>query len=98
MTALFYPIFGHYTAIPEGSALPDPQPAGRDLGWAAIGVGTAGMAQGPVLKRFRDGRVTVDAAGRQITGRPVGGSAPRGWWGSLTGRGLAGRGLTGRGH
>ncbi|TKW68162.1 MAG: hypothetical protein DI616_03400 [Paracoccus denitrificans] len=83
MTALFFPIFGHYTSIPEGFALPEPDAPTRDLGWAAVLVGTSGTAQGPVLRRFRDGRVTVDAAGRHVTGTPVGGTAPRGWWGML---------------
>lgn len=89
MTALFYPVFGHYTAIPEGFALPEPVAALErrpTLGWATIGIGASGSAQGPVLKRFRDGRVTIEAAGRRITGLPVGGSAPRGWWGTLTSR------------
>ena len=94
MTALFYPVFGHYTAIPEGFALPEPVAALETrptlahptLGWATVAIGAAGSAQGPVLKRFRDGRVTIEAAGRKITGLPVGGSTPRGWWGSLTGR------------
>lgn len=83
MTALFFPIFGHYTPIPDGFALPEPEVTKRELGWAAVRVGTSGTAQGPVLRRFRDGRVTVDAAGREITGQPIGGTAPRGWWGML---------------
>lgn len=80
MTALFFPIFGHYTPLPDGFALPEPEGQGRDTGWASVRVGSSGTAQGPVLRRFRDGRVTVDAAGRQITGQPVGGAARRGWW------------------
>ena len=86
MTAMFFPIFGHYTPLPEGFALPEPQSERRDLGWASVRVGASGTAQGPVLRRYRDGRVTVDAAGREVTGRPVGGSAPRGWWGALSQR------------
>ena len=81
MTALFFPIFGHYTPVPEGFSLPEPIAERRDLGWAAVQIGASGTAQGPVVQRFRDGRVTVDAAGRRITGHPVGGAAPRGWWG-----------------
>lgn len=92
MTAMFFPIFGHYTPIPEGFALPDPdatqdRPAPRELGFATVGIGASGLAQGPVLRRYRDGRVTIDAAGRQVTGQPVGGTPPRGWWGSLGLRG-----------
>ena len=80
MTAMFFPIFGHYTPLPEGFALPEPEAAPQDPGFATVGLGARGLAQGPVLRRYRDGRVTIDAAGRQITGHPVGGSAPRGWW------------------
>lgn len=81
MTALFFPVFGHYTPVPEGFAVPQQVAEKSDLGWATVRIGTAGTAQGPVLRRFRDGRVTIDAAGRHVTGQPAGGSAPRGWWG-----------------
>lgn len=83
MSALFFPIFGHYAPIPEGFALPEPAAETRNLGWASVRIGASGLAQGPVLRRYRDGRVTVDAAGRQITGLPVGGTAPKGWWAGL---------------
>lgn len=89
MTALFYPVFGHYTAIPEGFALPEPvaEPErGAPPDWATVGIGAFGSAQGPVLKRFRDGRVTIDAAGRRVTGLPVGDTARRSWWGNLISR------------
>lgn len=70
--------------------LPDlfqaPRPPGRlrDLGFATIELSGRQSAQGPVLHRFRDGRVTIDAGDRKITGHPIGGAAPKGWWASLT--------------
>lgn len=85
MTALFFPVFGHYAPVVEGFALPEPIAKPRDLGWASVRIGAGGTAQGPVTRRYRDGRVTVDAAGREITGHPVGGAAPRGWWAGLLG-------------
>lgn len=42
-----------------------------NLGYAAIAIGTRQQVQGPVLRRHRDGRVTIDAGGRTITGHPV---------------------------
>ncbi len=59
-----------------------------DLGYAAIAVGSSQQVQGPVLRKYRDGRVTIDAGGRNMTGHPV--SAPvanasqtRGFWARL---------------
>ncbi|TRW97891.1 hypothetical protein FNJ84_08710 [Paracoccus sp. M683] len=60
-----------------------PEPA-RDMGFATIELSGRQSAQGPVLRRYRDGRVTIDAGERLITGHPLGGSAPKGWWVSLT--------------
>ncbi|MDO5643005.1 MAG: hypothetical protein Q4G26_11575 [Paracoccus sp. (in: a-proteobacteria)] len=92
MTALFFPIFGHYTPVPDGLgrdgfALPE---EGVPAQWASIRLGKS-TAQGPVLRRWRDGRVTVDGGGREITGYPVAsGGAARGvargasWWRRLT--------------
>lgn len=72
--------------LPELAALIDAPAArpDRSLGFATIEMGTYQSAQGPVLRRYRDGRVTIDAGDRKVTGHPIGGSAPRGWWSSLT--------------
>ena len=56
----------------------------RNLGFATIELGAHQSAPGPVLRRFRDGRVTIDTGDRKITGHPLGGTAPRGWWSSRT--------------
>ena len=56
----------------------------RDLGFATIQMTGRRTAQGPVTRRYRDGRVTIDAGGLDITGHPIGGAAPKGWWASLT--------------
>lgn len=58
----------------------------RDLGFATVIVGTRHQAQGRVIRRYRDGRVSIDAGGRSVTGHPLGGTAPRGWWARLGGR------------
>ncbi|TXB71351.1 hypothetical protein FQV27_04240 [Paracoccus aurantiacus] len=63
--------------------MPVPATEARNLGWATVRVAGQTSAQGPVLRRFRDGRVTIDTGDRQITGHPIGGSAPRGWWAGL---------------
>ena len=60
--------------------------AAPDLGHAAISIGRYQQAQGPVPRRFRDGRVMIDAGGIALTGRPVRDSAPKGWWARITGR------------
>lgn len=62
-----------------------------DLGYAAIAIGSSQHVQGPVLRKYRDGQVSIDAGGRIITGHPVGNaltSAPqtRGFWARLSGR------------
>ncbi|MCQ0968916.1 hypothetical protein MLD63_00500 (plasmid) [Paracoccus sp. TK19116] len=62
--------------LTDGGMLPD-------LGFATITVGSRGTAQGQVLRHHRDGRVTVDAGGAQVTGHPIGGTPPRGWWGRI---------------
>lgn len=61
-----------------------------DLGYAAIAIGTRQQVQGPVLRKHRDGRVTIDAGGRDITGHPVNStlatiSQTRGFWARLGG-------------
>ncbi|MDO5630648.1 MAG: hypothetical protein Q4G22_02300 [Paracoccus sp. (in: a-proteobacteria)] len=56
---------------------------------ATITVAGTQTAQGTVLRRYWDGRVTIDAGGRHLTGYPVG-VAPAvrgdGWLGRLLGR------------
>ncbi|MDO5612009.1 MAG: hypothetical protein Q4G14_02050 [Paracoccus sp. (in: a-proteobacteria)] len=39
---------------------------------ATITIAGTQSAQGSVLRRYWDGRVTIDAGGRQLTGYPVG--------------------------
>lgn len=86
MTQVFFPSFAHYIPVPAGFALADPDTSKlrtKATDFATIKVGAWMHAQGPVLRRFRDGRVTIDAAGRQMTGQPVGGRVSRGWFGNL---------------
>ncbi|MDO5606071.1 MAG: hypothetical protein Q4G25_13010 [Paracoccus sp. (in: a-proteobacteria)] len=86
MTMMFYPISGHYGAVAEGFALPEPDVAVMGgMGYAAIPLGLFGTAQGPVLRRWRDGRVSIDAGGQVVSGYPAG-SQPRGWWSRISGR------------
>jgi hypothetical protein len=49
-----------------------PQAAAPVLTLATIAVAGEVLAQGPVLRRHADGRLTVDAGGRALTGWPVG--------------------------
>lgn len=54
---------------------------------ATVAIGKQ-SAQGPVLCRHWDGRVTIDAGGHQVTGREVGQSDPPsrdGWFFRLLG-------------
>lgn len=67
----------------ELSARPEPA---RDLGYAVVAIGRNQQAQGPVTHRFRDGRVTIDAGGPEVTGHPVGATASKGWWAWLATR------------
>lgn len=60
----------------------EPHPT-RELGFATIELTPSLSAQGPVTRRFRDGRVTINTGEGLITGHPIGGTAPRGWWASL---------------
>lgn len=39
--------------------------------YASIAISTHQIAQGPVLREYRDGRVCIDLGGRQITGQPL---------------------------
>ncbi|MBK4216647.1 hypothetical protein JJJ17_11985 [Paracoccus caeni] len=52
--------------------------------FATIRVGSTGMAQGPILRRFFDGSVTIDAGGRILTGHPVRVDAQKGFWARLS--------------
>ncbi len=70
--------------LPELFQSPPPAARQRDLGFATIELSGQRSAQGPVLRRYRDGRVTIEAGEREITGHPIGGAAPKGWWASLT--------------
>lgn len=69
--------------LPELFRSPPPIAKARNLGFATIALSGQQSAQGPVLHRYRDGRVTIDAGDREITGHPIGGTAPKGWWASL---------------
>lgn len=55
-----------------------------DLGYASIIVGSKQQAQGPVLKRYLDGRITIDAGGRSVTGYPIRLDEPRGFWARIS--------------
>lgn len=75
----------HVSPLLPGLFAPaNPISTGRTLGFATIELSGRRSAQGPVLRRHRDGRVTIDAGSGEITGHPVGGTAPLGWWTSLT--------------
>lgn len=69
--------------LPDLFQSPPPVARVRDLGFATLELSGRRSAQGPVLHRFRDGRVTIDAGDRELTGHPIGGAAPKGWWASL---------------
>lgn len=73
---------------PEAFALAFPDSAAKtapQCGYAVIPIGTRRRAQGPVLRRWRDGRVSIDAGGRIVTGYPQGMAARPGWWARLGG-------------
>lgn len=72
----------HHLPVPFPVEAIDPERL--DLGFATVGIAGRNSAQGPVLRRFRDGRVTIDAGGFEVTGRPVGTTARRSWWRALT--------------
>lgn len=59
-------------------------PAPRLAEFAVITVGSQRQAQGPVLRRHRNGRVSIDAGGRVLTGIPVNArvaaAGARPWW------------------
>lgn len=57
----------------------------QDLGFATIAISPSLTAQGQVMRRHWDGRVTIDAGGRLMTGRPVGAAPAGSWWRGLTG-------------
>lgn len=40
--------------------------------FATIALSSHQSAQGPVLRRYRDGRVMIDTGREQLTGRPLG--------------------------
>ncbi|MDO5647729.1 hypothetical protein [Paracoccus sp. (in: a-proteobacteria)] len=73
-----------YPAFPiPAELLTDPQDTAPD--YATVVLGSRRTAQGPVLRRHFDGRITIDAGGQPITGLPVS-AAPRGrsLWERLT--------------
>lgn len=61
----------------------------RDPGYATISVGPRQQAQGPIVGRLPDGRVSIEAGGRILTGHAVTPrpAAPRSLWARLSGRG-----------
>lgn len=57
--------------------------------YATIVIGARQQAQGPVLCRLPDGRVSIDAGGRVLTGHAVTPRRPaRGLWARISGRPL----------
>ena len=55
--------------------------------FATVIVGTRQQAQGTIVRRYRDGSISINAGGRIITGRPITqASAGRGWWSRISGR------------
>lgn len=87
MNAILYHGFApHYPILAADIDLRASQPSPqRDLGFATIAVSSRLSAQGPVLRRFRDGRVTINSGNGPVTGHPIGGTAPKGWWGRMFG-------------
>lgn len=56
-----------------------PDRPNRDF--ATIAIGPRQQAQGPILRHLPDGRISIDAGGRILTGQPVARPrAPRGLW------------------
>lgn len=71
--------------MPSAIALPEPlQPSVREGDYEVIAIGRNQLAQGPVTRRFRDGRVSVDAGGLVVTGHPLGTGLPKGLWARLS--------------
>ncbi|MCZ0962086.1 hypothetical protein [Paracoccus benzoatiresistens] len=59
----------------------------QDLGFATIAIGPRQQAQGPVLRHLRDGRISIDAGGRVLTGHGVTPRpAARSLWARISGR------------
>ena len=62
-----------------------PSATTEDLGFASICISRTQHAQGTVLRRYRDGRISIDAGGRVVTGYPVSMSGKSGFWARLSG-------------
>lgn len=82
----------HPSAIlpPDAFAMAFPEsvdhtpPCGDD--YAVIAIGTRQRAQGPILRRHRDGRVSIDAGGRTVTGHLTSTRKTfKSWWTRLGG-------------
>ncbi|MTH64693.1 hypothetical protein [Paracoccus shanxieyensis] len=58
-----------------------PQLAPVNHGYATIALSGHQSAQGPVVRKFRDGRVVIDTGRGRLTGRPLaGGQEPIPVW------------------
>lgn len=75
---------GYFNPIPLFESVPEPSRHPKGGGYATIATGGASSAQGPVIRRLGDGRITVSiGADQELTGWPV--DAERGR--DATGRG-----------
>ncbi|MBC9248028.1 hypothetical protein H4P12_15220 [Paracoccus sp. 11-3] len=55
--------------------------------FATVTIGTRQQAQGTIVRRYRDGSISINAGGRIVTGRPITqASTGRGWWSRISGR------------
>lgn len=82
-------------ALPPASAIVNPTALWlddlpshrRERGYATIAIGARQQAQGPVVARLSDGRVSIEAGGRVLTGHPVTPKpAARSLWARISGR------------
>lgn len=75
------------TADPLALWMDDAPNMRQDLGFATIAIGPRQQAQGPVLRHLRDGRISIDAGGRILTGNRVAPRpAARSLWARISGR------------
>lgn len=81
--ALASPTADMIPVILEASAFPDVE----TNEFATVTIGTRQQAQGTIVRRYRDGSISINAGGRIVTGRPITLAASgRSWWSRISGR------------
>ena len=74
------------TAVVSPAALwQDDLPAHRRASdYATIAIGARQQAQGPIVRRLRDGRISIEAGGRVLTGHAVAPRPAPGLWARIS--------------